>query len=264
MRKLMLNALLGLSLVLLAGQALAGDNKAAIPSSLQSLITHWHLDLVKSFPTDAPGITGYVVKAPNGKTGILYSYKNFVLSGSLINADGENLTRKYAEEELPKPKYSKDVAELEKLSHIVTEGKDGAPQVYVFADPNCIFCHKFWQKTRTWVKEGKIQLHWVLVGFLKSTSPGRAAAIMSSKNPADALTKNETGFDVEHEEGAIKPKKDISGDLSDALKAHEHMMAKLQFTGTPALVYKDTKGKWHGMTGVPKMDKFAKELGISN
>jgi len=263
MRKFMLNALMGLSIVLLAGQAMAADKSQALPDTMQKLISHWKLQLIKSFPTDAPDITGYVVKGPNGKTGILYSYKSFVISGSIINAQGENLTRKYAQSEMPKPDFSQAVAGLEKLSHVVTEGKDGAPQVYVFADPNCIYCHKFWKQSRKWVKEGKVQLHWILVGFLKSSSPGRAAAIMASKDPAAALTKNETGFDVGKEEGAIKAMDSIPDELKKAIQAHEHEMAKLEFTGTPALVYKDSNGKWHGMTGMPKADKFAKQLGIS-
>lgn len=263
MRKILLKVALGLSvLFLVAGQAVAADTSPALPGTLQKLVSHWHLTLVKTFDTDAPGITGYVVKGPNGKMGILYSYKDFVISGSLIDAKGENLTRKYALSEMPKPDFGQAVAKLDKLSHVITEGKAGAPQVYVFADPNCIYCHKFWSQTRKWVKEGKVQLHWILVGFLKDSSPGRAAAIMNAKNPVAALTRNETGFDVGKEEGAIKQMDSIPDDLEKAIKAHEQLMAKLQFTGTPALVYKDAQGKWQGMTGMPKADKFAKELGI--
>lgn len=65
--------------------------------------------------------------------------------------------------------------------------------IYVFFDPNCVFCHFAWKALQPYVKAG-LQVRWVPVGFLKPTSAQRAAAIREAKTPTQALDFNEQHF----------------------------------------------------------------------
>jgi thiol:disulfide interchange protein DsbG len=75
----------------------------------------------------------------------------------------------------------------------IADGSIGARRVvYVFTDPNCPYCNKFWAEARPWVQAGK-QLRHVIVGILTPESPGKAAALLSAPNPAVALAAYEGG-----------------------------------------------------------------------
>lgn len=250
----------GMALVaLLAG---VGSAFAQKPPIMEQLKDKLGLSVVKSFPTDQPGLTGYVVKDGKGRTGLVYGMGSYLFSGTLIDREGQNASRRFAQEEMPKPDYGKAANKLSQDPYLVDEGREGAPEVYVFADPNCIYCHKFWEMTRDWVKAGKIRMHWVMVGFLKSSSPGRAAAMMAAKNGAQAIDQDEAAFDVGQEEGAIKPLDPIPEKLQKVLDRHGRLMAALGFHGTPSLIYRNQDGKWVASTGVPQKKQWASDLGI--
>lgn len=254
-----------LASIFLAPVALAASGSGSgKPSALSLLQNKWHLTIVKKFPTREPGLTGYVVKDSKGHLHIVFGMGAYVFSGELIDAEGHNATSAFAAAELPKPDYAAVGRKLAKDPHLLSEGRKGAPQLYVFADPNCIFCHRLWEETRDWVRDGKIRIHWVMVGFLKPSSQGRAAAMLAAKDGVKALTEDETHFDTKNEEGGLKPLKSIPANLKKALAHHSDLMAQLQFNGTPSLVYRDQNGKWRGETGVPKLQTLAKALGINS
>lgn len=218
--------------------------------------------ILKSFKTPAEGVTGYVVETGDGKTGIVYGLGDYVLSGSLLDAQGNDLTRQYTASQLPKPDYESVAKVLAQDPHLVSEGAEDAPEIYVFADPNCIFCHKFWNQTRDWVAAGKVQLHWVMVGFLKPSSTGYSAAIMNAEDRAGALRTFEENFG-QSDKGGFNELDPIPAELKAALQQHSRWMAELDFSGTPGLLFKDANGQWRGQTGVPRQDALAKALGIA-
>lgn len=233
-----------------------------LPKALETLRQQRGFDVIKEFKTDAPGINGYVLEGKSGKVGILYTYKDFLISGVLLDANGKNLSKKYAQEYIPKPDYAAGIKNL-KQSGFFSEGKKGAPEMYVFADPNCYYCHKFWKATRNWVKQGKIRIHWAMVGFLKKSSAGRAAAIMAANDGAKALATDEQNFNLKKEEGGIAELNPIPEKYKNALEDHSKLMSKLRFSGTPGIVFKDTKGEWQGVNGMPPMNKLGNSLGIN-
>lgn len=219
--------------------------------------------VIKSFETPAQGVTGYVIEGGDGKTGIVYGMGEYVLSGSLLDAEGNDLTRQYAASQLPKPDYATVARALEQDPHLVSEGAEDAPEIYVFADPNCIFCHKFWQQTRDWVADGKVRLHWVMVGFLKPSSAGYSAAIMNADDRAGALGIVKESLGQSGKSSDIAQLDPIPADLKAALQKHSQWMAELDFSGTPGLLFQDSSGQWRGQTGVPPQDALAKALGIA-
>ena len=242
--------------------AVVGSAFAQKPPIMDQLKGKLGLSVVKSFPTGQPGLTGYVIKDGKGRTGLVYGMGDYLFSGTLIDREGQNASRRFAQGEMPKPDYGNAAKKLSKDPFLVNEGPDGAPEVYVFADPNCIYCHKFWEMTRDWVKAGKIRMHWVMVGFLKSSSAGRAAAMMAAKNGAEAIDQDEASFDVGQEEGAIKPLDPIPEKLQKVLDRHGRLMAVLGFHGTPSLIYRNQEGNWVATTGVPQKQQWASALGI--
>lgn len=219
--------------------------------------------VIKSFHTPAEGVTGYVVKTGDGKIGIVYGLGDYVLSGSLLDAEGNDLTRQYAARQIPKPDYASVAEKLAQNPHLVSEGASGVPEIYVFADPNCIFCHKFWKQTRSWVADGKVRLHWVMVGFLKPSSLGYSAAIINAEDRAGALQTFEESFGNNGNGRGIAELDPIPANLKAVLQQQSQWMAELSFSGTPGLLFKDTSGQWRGQTGVPKQEVLAKALGIA-
>ncbi len=56
--------------------------------------------------------------------------------------------------------------------YVSRDGKDNAPKIiYMFSDPNCPYCNRFWQLARPWVDSGKVQIRHIMVGILSHDSP---------------------------------------------------------------------------------------------
>ena len=185
------------TLALLAGSsagALAADNTSStdkpavadLPEALQQSVKSGQLEVVRSFKTDVPGLTGYVLSR-SGQHQIVYSENGYLIIGRIVSPDGENLSAAYTDKYVPKPDLAKIAQQLEATGHLVQQGPDKAPKIYVFADPNCIYCHKFSDQAAPLVKNDKLQLQWAMVGFLKDTSAGRAAAILTADDPAPLI-----------------------------------------------------------------------------
>lgn len=222
-----------------------------LPPVLAKAVKSGSLTVDRQFKTDVPDVTGYVVEQ-HGQHQVVYGDHGYLFMGQLISPDGKNLSTQYSDQYLPKPDVSKIVSELKNTGHLVQEGPDDAPVIYVFADPNCIYCHRFYQQAEPLVKAGKLQLQWALVGFLKKSSMGRAAAILSAKDPAKALVENENGFDEDSEHGGIKPLASPSDQLKDVINRHYKQMSSSStgVNGTPTLLYKQD-GHWTAKVGAP-------------
>jgi len=150
-------------------------------------------------------------------------------------------------------------------SRWLADGTDKAPRtVYVFTDPNCPYCNKFWADARPWVDAGKVQLRHVIVGILTPTSPGKAAALLTSENPAATLAAYERGQVAATakalasgrprplgDEG-IQPLATIPTAIQAQLDANEQIMAALALRATPAVVWRDARSALQMRTGVPE------------
>ena len=155
----------------------------------------------------------------------------------------------------------------------LTDGQTKAPRtVYVFTDPNCPYCNKFWSDARPWVDSGKVQLRHVIVGILTPTSPGKAAALLADRNPAQALDAYERGHATETlkaiatgrlrplDDAGMKPLANIPPAVQIQLDGNEKLMADLGLRATPAVVWRDEGGAVQMLTGIPD-GALAKVLG---
>ena len=226
--------------------ALAAD----LPPPLQSLSQQGG-KVLRSFP--APdGLTGWVVQF-QGRSAILYTTASgdYAFTGPLLDKDGNNLTNRYAQQYIPQPDPEKLAQGLAGDTALVDEGSPKAPLVYVFADPNCIYCNKLWTALRPYVQGGKLHLRWALVDFLKRTSKGRAGAILAADNRAAALAQDEERFDHGQEEGGISELRPVPLDLDAALKLHDQELQDSGNMGTPTLLFR-RGGSWTFSYGLPK------------
>jgi thiol:disulfide interchange protein DsbG len=249
-------SLAGLGILLLALPVFAATPASSppLPAMLANLVTSGKLKVMSRFATEIPGITGYIVSSPDGNTQVVYGDAGYLFVGHVISPKGVDLTNDYRERYSPKPDYAAVVSGLDARGHLISEGRAAAPLLYVFADPNCIFCYHFYRMAEPLVASGRLQLRWVMVAFLQSTSGAKAAAILSAHDPRAALHADEDRFDVSHESGGIAPAAAQVKALQDVLQAHVSAMDTLGSNGTPTLLYRDARGHWAAQVGLPTND----------
>jgi thiol:disulfide interchange protein DsbG len=126
----------------------------------------------------------------------------YVLSGSLFDARGTDLSQQMAIQEglMPKPISAAQAFAMAKPAHAILLGKSG-PVITAFEDPDCSACHAMNQDIVKAIDAGKLRVRVIPVGFLKPDSAARAASILSAKEPAAAWRANEASFNVQAEMG---------------------------------------------------------------
>ncbi|MHB1528519.1 MAG: thioredoxin fold domain-containing protein [Acidiferrobacteraceae bacterium] len=142
-------------------------------------------------------------------------------------------------------------AEATERSHQFSEGT-GDHILYVYFDPNCIYCHLLYERIRPYIRTGRVRVAWIPVGFLKSDSPGKAEAILSASNPAMALSLNEREFNTSDEEGGIRPLRHPAAAVVHAVYDNTRLLEVLGEVATPTLVFADRQGTIHIVPGMPR------------
>lgn len=232
------------------------------PAALQALEKKG-VTVVGTFPAPG-GLTawaGYIGQrpvslfvTPDGK---------HVIAGTLLDAQGNEVADAALEQAVRGAMTAGAWSKLES-SHWIEDGKKGAPRtVYVFTDPNCPYCNKFWADARPWVDSGKVVLRHVMVGILTPSSAGKAAALLADKDPGAALAAYERGH-VEQNvksiasrqvrplgDGGLKPLANIPADIQAKLTANERLMASLGLQATPAMVWREANGTVQMRAGAP-------------
>lgn len=208
-------------------------------------------------------------KAPGGLTGYagviemqplaiyLTADGKHAIVGSMIDAKGDNLSREPLDRLVSKPMTGKIWKQLEKSTWIADGSKNASRVIYTFTDPNCPYCNKFWNDARPWVKSGKVQLRHIIVAILGPTSPGKAATLLSAKDPQVALTEHEQ----QHASGGVKPLGQISATVREQLDTNQKLMQQLGSFATPTIFYKDADGNLQKVQGAPSAEMLTKVLG---
>lgn len=244
-----------------AASARIAATPSTLPTVLQKAVQAGKVTVLRNFATAKPGLTGYVVRHGT-QNQILFGEDGYLFAGQLYSPQGDDLLARYGDQYLPKPDVAASVNRLEHEGKLVVEGSRQAPVLYVFADPNCIFCYRFHQMAEPLVRAGRLQVRWALVGFLKPSSAGRAAAILAAADSVRALQANEAHFDVGAEEGGFAPAKAPSASIRRLLQVHAEEMATVGSTGTPTLLYRTASGQWATRVGLPPaawLNSYAKD-----
>ena len=138
----------------------------------------------------------------------------------------------------------------------IPDGRADAPRtVYVFTDPNCPYCNQLWNDARPWVESGQVQLRHILVGILKPSSEGKAAALLTARQPEQALAEHARAYAkagrASAEGAGATPLAPVPQATRQVLANHASLMSTWGLRATPALVWKDDKGLVQVRTGLP-------------
>jgi thiol:disulfide interchange protein DsbG len=199
----------------------------------------------------ANGWQGFVIqtKKQNSQAIVYVDPTNqYLFSGALLNAQGQNLTQQYTDEYINKV-IAKGAYQSIAGTHWFSEGSDQAPhKIYVIIDPNCIYCHMIYQSLEPYIAKNQLQVRWVPVGLVKISSPGKAAHLLSLKSNAEQvalLKQDESNFDNQQEEGgvsALDMNDPANAAAFNAVKQNNAFFTQYQFIGTPILVYTRNDG----------------------
>lgn len=233
------------------------------PAALQALEKQG-VTVVGTFPVPG-GLTawaGYIGQRPLSM--FVTPDGKHVIAGTLLDAQGNEVAEAALEQAVRGAMTAGAWSKMES-SHWIEDGKKGAPRtVYVFTDPNCPYCNKFWADARPWVDSGKVVLRHVMVGILTPTSAGKAAALLADKDPAAALASYERGHMEQNAksiasrqvrplgDAGLKPLASIPADIQTKLAANERLMASLRLQATPAMVWRDANGAVQMRSGAPE------------
>lgn len=110
--------------------------------------------------------------------------------------------------------------------------------LYVFADPNCIYCHRMYEaiaNSEAVLKELNVRVKWITVAVLiPNDSVRKAQAIV--KGGYDAFIKNETDYNTSTHRGGIEGIDDPQ--YFEIVKSNTKMFNSIMpGTGTPAYVW---------------------------
>ncbi|WP_414039390.1 thiol:disulfide interchange protein DsbG [Acidithiobacillus sp. M4-SHS-6] len=221
------------------------------PAMLNRFVRMSHGKIEHQFKTPVPGMTGWYITSPQvgPKGAVVYTDGGYVFMGALVTPEGANLSALYTRKFAPKPRVNKVVDELAHSKYLIDWGNPKAPvHIYAFEDMNCIFCHLFEVSAKPYVQSGDAYVQVVPVAFLKPSSPGKAAAVLTAKNRETAYEYDENHFNERAEEGGIKPVA-VSPAIRKVLAHHWKMLTSdLGLSGTPGILYR-SHGHWKVMDG---------------
>ncbi len=207
----------------------------------------------------APGGLRGFAGVSNGSPVTLYVTPDgaHAVAGTLLNAKGEDVSAAEVDRLVMQPMSQKVWAQLERSQWVVDGDPKAKRVVYAFTDPNCPYCHRFWEASRRWVQSGKVQIRHILVGVIRADSANKAAAILTAKSPSDAFTLNEQ----RQADGGIQGVEKIPAAVQAKLDANARLMEQLGFRGTPGILFRDEKGVVESRSGMPAPEDMRTVLG---
>ncbi|SHE78438.1 thiol:disulfide interchange protein DsbG [Modicisalibacter ilicicola DSM 19980] len=206
---------------------------------------------------EAPaGLTGYAASVQGREVAVYVTEDGqHAIVGTLLDAEGNDLSAAPLAKLVGGPQ---DAALWQKLeeSTWISDGDPAAEHVlYTFTDPNCPYCHRFFEQTRPWVEAGKVQLRHIMVGILKKDSPQKAIALLAADDPTQALREHQQGEEVEIPDT-------LSREQEDELFANNQLMRSLGFGATPTTLYHTGENDRLAVTqGAPGEEKLVEMMG---
>ena len=137
-------------------------------------------------------------------------------------------------------------------------GREGAPVVYMLADPQCPHCHNVWAQLRPRIEAGEIMVKIILVGALPG-SEERAISILSRPEPGRAWLAGEGSTNAR----VAPPPPESSRQFQLAqrlLRANLEFAREAGIRGTPWLAYVGRDGELRTVEGATDMGVFLKHI----
>lgn len=223
------------------------------------------IELLKHFNTDM-GLDGWLVKNRSGYN-IWYSNDiGYVFVGALLDPAGSNLTARYLEQLAPKPEYDKM---LDRLEYVSTQPEASSERpVYVFYEPHCGFCSAFHAAAKPYIDNGA-EVRWVPVAFLRPQAQGGkpssyelVSKILNSSDPLAIIDAHEKSKAITGGASGLTEGMAPNAKTFEVTEKNNAVMKELGFSGTPAVVYFDEKGKVKLKKGFPAMAELPGIFGM--
>lgn len=147
--------------------------------------------------------------------------------------------------------------QLDKTNWISHPTNKASHVVYVFMDPNCLYCHRLWLAIHG---KSSVQFRYVLVGLVNKTSFPRAVSILDKEDPVGALEFNEAHFQLrkgETSEGGIPLDARPSQSSIEKIVENNAIFQRLASNMLPTLFYM-SDGHVHVIHGVPAQQTLEK------
>lgn len=197
---------------------------------------------------DAPGgLIGYTVSF-QGQTLAAYVTEDetHVVVGTLLDETGTNLSQPVIDAAQNAARPESEWEALADANWIV-DG-DAERVIYAFMDPNCPFCHRFYEDSRDWVEAGEVEIRHVMVGVLREDSLPKSATLLAADDPAEALAGHERNFD----NGGITPADSLTAEARARVESNNELMSQLGIRGTPSVFYRTDDGEIALARGLPR------------
>ncbi len=227
-------------------------------------VTHGQASAEKVFP--GPGGLAGIEVSMQGHPTVAFATADgkYLVAGPVINAQGQDAAHAAMIKLglIPKPASAVVLAEKAAKADSFVLGNRG-PEMTAFVDPNCIYCHKFYEAAKPLIAAGKLRVRYVVVAFLKPSSMPKAAAILGAKDPAAAMAENEKGFDEATEEGGIAPAQHPVPATVSAVENNTKLLSETGEVATPTLLYCNQQGKAILAHGLDKssLEDFVAQIG---
>ncbi|MGL6212623.1 thiol:disulfide interchange protein DsbG [Billgrantia desiderata] len=221
------------------------------PGPVQALVEEG-LEIHGEF--EAPGgLVGYAA-SHQGREMTVYVTADgqHAIVGTMIDAEGNDLSEVPLDELVRAPQEEQVWQQLEQ-SHWIQDGQADAPRVlYTFTDPNCPYCHQFWEQARPWIEAGEVQLRHIMVGILQSDSPAKASALLGAEDPEAALHDHSGGDSVAP---SAQPRH-----IEDQVYRNNQLFDELGLYATPTTVYRHD-GRLQRVDGMPDATRLHEMMG---
>lgn len=197
------------------------------------------------------GLRGYVLQAGAARS-IAYGldHGRYLVLGRLLDARGQDLTKRYAARYLLAGGVWNALARARWIARGPAHPR---AIVYAFVDPNCPYCHTFWQEAPRLYAEG-LQVRYLLVAVIRPSSVNKAAWVFAGRDLVRRLVAQEAAYG---NPGAPRVARPDAADLA-ILRRNTRMMLALGLTGTPGFVYRQ-----HGTGSVRFLDGLPAEQDLA-
>lgn len=217
--------------------------------------------VLRQFPA-TPGLTGWVL-SQGGRHSLVYTTADgkTLVAGTLIDAQGQNLSARHEDMYIPKPDFATAFAQLEK-SAFVAEGSISHPKsvIYVFVDPNCPYCHFMWRAVQPYEAAG-LQVRWIPVATLGPTSMPKAIEVLAAPDRTAAFRRMEENHGKPWKPDAGKTEQ-AQPALAASIRMNGELMEAFGIAGTPGMVWRDRQGKVQVKSGMPRLSELPSITGL--
>lgn len=204
------------------------------------------------------GLTGWVLSSAPGQNIAIYSTEDGQrgLIGTLVDSRGANITEAHLDKYGSKVDLEGQWPNVVKSAYVSegAKGKAVKKTIYVFKDPNCGYCHQAWRLFSSYYDKG-LEVRWIPVAFLARDSANKAAAMLEASNPDGVIGQMHGEWGQRESSFKDFP---VSADSRAKLSANSILMRALGVQGTPAVVYRDSKGKVQLLPSTPNESDMEK------